>query len=125
MWYGTTLGPTVRVFGIITKSQKSTKKAYTIKYKHDNIVSNVWSCIDRIGNIKINNKRRRKKNMQSNITLHIVEPGSTPVDPGTGTVAVPDTGLFSSGIGSTEATILGILAATIIAALAIYIYIYI
>ena len=58
--------------------------------------------------------------MQSNITLHIVEPGSTPVDP-----VVPNTGLFTNGIGSTEATILGILAATIIAALAIYIYIYI
>ena len=35
--------------------------------------------------------------MQSNITLHIVEPGSTPVDP-----VVPNTGLFTNGIGSTE-----------------------
>ena len=57
--------------------------------------------------------------MESNITINVVEPGSsTPVDP-----VVPNTGLFTSGIGSTEATILGILAATIIAALAIYIYI--
>ncbi len=55
--------------------------------------------------------------MQSNITLHIVEPGSTPV--------VPDTGLFTSGIGGTEATMLGISLIALLAVAAIYIYIYI
>ena len=44
----------------------------------------------------------------SKITLNIVEPGGptpTPVDPGMDTV-VPNTGLFTHGIGSTEATII-------------------
>ena len=59
----------------------------------------------------------------SNIVLNIVEPSSpTPIEP-----AVPSTGLFTNGIGSTEATILGIslIASLAIAAIYIYIYIYI
>ena len=57
----------------------------------------------------------------SNITLNIVEPGSpTPVDP-----ATPSTGLFTHGIGSTEATILAMSAVALLAIAAIYIYIYI
>ena len=45
--------------------------------------------------------------MESNITINIVEPGGpTPV--------VPNTGLFTHGIGGPEATILGITAAVII-----------
>lgn len=47
----------------------------------------------------------------SNITLNIVEPGSgpTPIDP-----VVPNTGLFTSGIGSTEATIITGVSAVLI-----------
>ena len=57
----------------------------------------------------------------SNITLNIVEPASsTPIEP-----AVPNTGLFTNGIGSTEATILGLSLVALLAAVAIYIYIYI
>ena len=44
----------------------------------------------------------------SNITLNIVEPASptpTPADPGTG-IVVPDTGLFTGGIGGAEAAII-------------------
>lgn len=37
----------------------------------------------------------------SHITLNIVEPGTTPVDP-----VVPNTGLFTYGIGGPEATIM-------------------
>ena len=59
--------------------------------------------------------------MDSNITINIVEPGSpTPIDP-----VVPNTGLFTNGIGSTEATIIGVAAVTLLAIAAIYIYIYI
>ena len=49
----------------------------------------------------------------TNIKINIVEPGSsTPVDPTANTttttdISTPDTGLFTHGIGSTEATIIG------------------
>ena len=57
----------------------------------------------------------------SNIVLNIVEPGSsTPIEP-----VVPNTGLFTNGIGGTEATILGISLIALLAIVAIYIYIYI
>ena len=53
----------------------------------------------------------------SNITLNIVEPASpTPVDPGTGTV-VPDTGLFTSGIGGAEAAVIATVALVVILAI--------
>ena len=55
----------------------------------------------------------------SNIVLNIVEPSSpTPIEP-----AVPNTGLFTNGIGSTEATILGVSLIALLAIAAIYIYI--
>ena len=55
--------------------------------------------------------------MDSNITINIVEPGGpTPV--------VPDTGLFTSGIGGPEATILGITAAVIILAVIVAVLYY-
>ena len=57
--------------------------------------------------------------MDSNITINIVEPGSpTPIDS-----VVPNTGLFTNGIGSTEATIIGVAAVALLAIAAIYIYI--
>ena len=57
--------------------------------------------------------------MNSNITINVVEPGSpTPVDP-----VVPNTGLFTNGIGSTEATVLGIALVALLAIASIYIYI--
>ena len=49
----------------------------------------------------------------TNIKINIVEPGSsTPVDPTASTttttnISTPDTGLFTHGIGGTEATIIG------------------
>ncbi len=53
----------------------------------------------------------------SNIVLNIVEPASpTPVDPGTGTV-VPDTGLFTSGIGGAEAAIIATVTLVVILAI--------
>ena len=53
----------------------------------------------------------------SNITLNIVEPANpTPVDPGTGTV-VPDTGLFTSGIGGAEAAMIATIALVVILAI--------
>ena len=56
--------------------------------------------------------------MDSNITINIVEPGSSPV--------VPDTGLFTSNTsGSTTATIITIALVALLAIAAIYIYIYI
>ncbi len=57
--------------------------------------------------------------MESNITINIVEPGSTPIEP-----VVPDTGLFTSGIGGPEATILGITAAVIILAVVLAVLYY-
>ena len=52
----------------------------------------------------------------SKITLNIVEPGSpTPIDPGTGTdTIVPNTGLFTHGIGGPEATIITITSAVLL-----------
>ena len=59
--------------------------------------------------------------MDSNITINIVEPASsTPAEP-----VIPNTGLFTNGIGSTEVTILGVSLIALLAVAAIYIYIYI
>lgn len=55
--------------------------------------------------------------MNSNITIHIVELGSTPIEP-----VVPNTGLFTHGIGGPEATILGISAAVIILAVIVAVH---
>ena len=53
--------------------------------------------------------------MSNNITLNIVEPGSpTPIDPVT-----PNTGLFTSGIGGPEATVIGTVLILTIAAIAV------
>ncbi len=78
--------------------------------------------------------------MNTNIKINIVEPGSsTPVDPSDATnttntttytsstdVSVPDTGLFTHGIGGTEATIITIstiaLLLTIIATIVTVLY---
>ncbi len=57
--------------------------------------------------------------MESNITINIVEPGSTPIEP-----VVPNTGLFTHGIGGPEATILGITAAVIILAVVLAVLYY-
>ena len=56
--------------------------------------------------------------MSNNITLNIVEPGSPTPAPVT-----PNTGLFTNGIGSTEATVLGIALVALLAIVSIYIYI--
>ena len=55
----------------------------------------------------------------SNITLNIVEPGSgpTPIDP-----VVPNTGLFTHGIGGPEATIITVSIVAIIAIVALVLY---
>ena len=58
--------------------------------------------------------------MSNSITLNIVEPGSPTPAPVT-----PNTGLFTNGIGSTEATVLGIALVALLAIVSIYIYIYI
>ena len=58
--------------------------------------------------------------MNSNITINVVEPGSPTPAPVT-----PNTGLFTNGIGSTEATVLGIALVALLAIVSIYIYIYI
>ena len=73
--------------------------------------------------------------MSANIKINIVEPGTppsptpTPVDPsttGTTDISVPDTGLFTHGIGGTEATIITIstiaLLLTIIATIVTVLY---
>ena len=53
-----------------------------------------------------------------NITLNIVEPGSsTPIDP-----AVPNTGLFTHGIGGPEATIITVSIVVVLAIVAAIIY---
>ena len=56
--------------------------------------------------------------MSNKITLNIVEPGSPAPAPVT-----PNTGLFTNGIGSTEATVLGIALVALLAIVSIYIYI--
>ena len=57
----------------------------------------------------------------SNITLNIVEPGSGPIDP-----VVPNTGLFTSGVGGPEATIIvtstALLLLTIISIVVMFLY---
>ena len=52
--------------------------------------------------------------MSNNITLNIVEPGSPTPDP-----VVPNTGLFTSGIGGPEATAIGAILILTIAAIAV------
>ena len=60
--------------------------------------------------------------IKTNITINVVEPGSsTPVVPNTSTIesiSTPDTGLFTSGIGAKEATIIGIVAFIVLVAIA-------
>ena len=57
---------------------------------------------------------RKGKNPMSNITLNIVEPGSGPTpDP-----VVPNTGLFTSGIGGPEAAIITAVSAVLILTIA-------
>ena len=56
--------------------------------------------------------------MSNNITLNIVEPGSPTPDP-----VVPNTGLFTSGIGGPEATAIGtVLILTIAAVVVAFLY---
>ena len=68
--------------------------------------------------------------MKDNFVLKVVEPGTppsptptptpTPVDPGTGVdPAVPNTGLFTHGIGGPEATIIGVAIILAIAAIVV------
>ena len=52
--------------------------------------------------------------MSNSITLNIVEPGSPTPD-----LAVPNTGLFTSGIGGPEATAIGAVLALTIAAIVV------
>ena len=55
----------------------------------------------------------------SNITLNILEPGGPTPDP-----VVPNTGLFTHGIGGTEATIIAVSTILVLALVAFVVWYY-
>ena len=62
---------------------------------------------------KLTKEREVNTHMDSNITINIVEPGSsTPIEP-----VVPNTGLFTSGIGGAEAAIIATISLVVILAI--------